>query len=444
MKLILTGKSRYAEMVTEFLEKSAYEVERKDMKAALSQKDDQPIIYLPGDQADAFLTDEAYVEHSLTEMIKLHKKVDIPVVFLLDQEREASAELIRLVLLRAKALRERKRPLPVLVAASSMRCGVGALESLYRETRQSGVVFLKYDSVSVSESDGMKHLVVTEGETEYEIDAPILIDCKEPVLEETTQFAKKKRLRAGEGKKYSGEKWFLPAGFTGRRNIWVLEDSILYANPETVLRGILQEVKTLQNQPSILAADVDDTKCAFCYTCYRICPHAAPTPDGDNHAMKIDVTLCAGCGMCKAVCPAKAIELKTVSGEEQKEDHYGDEKVLIFCCENAAGLVKKEVFADLPVGILDISCGGEVNESRLLQALKQYDKVLVAMCEKSACKHFDGNTRCELQVNRTKQTLKTLGLDPERVAYVKASFAAGEQIRKAAKALVEDKKEEEK
>ena len=442
MKLILTGKSSYGEMVTELLKKSACDVEWQELSQA-QKEDNLPIIYLPGNSVNAFLTDDAYVEQTLTEKIKLCKKADIPVVFLLDHENEASADLIRLVLLRAKALRERKKPLPVMVAAASMRCGVGELESLYRETRQSGVVFLKYDTVTVSETDGISQITLTEGESEYEVEAPVLVECEDALLEETEEFAKKMRLRAGESKKYSGAKWFLPAGFTGRRNIWVLEDATLYSNPETAVNGIIQEVAGLDTRPEDLAADVDDTKCAFCYTCYRVCPHAAPTPDPENHAMKIETTLCAACGMCKAVCPAGAIELKDISGEAQAEDTYKNEKILAFCCENSASLVAGQVFQDLPIEQLKISCGGEVNESRILRALKNYDKVLIAVCAKSACKHFDGNTRCELQAERAKQTLKSLGLDESRIAVVKASFAAGKQIREAAEALADHVKEEE-
>lgn len=444
MKLILTGNSNYAGFVTEFLQKSDYKVEWMDFKDALAQKDEQPIIYLPGNKVTAFLTDETYVEQTLTEKIKLLKKADIPVVFLLDQRKSASSELIRMVLLRAKALRERKRPLPVVVAATSMRCGVGDLEKLYLQARQSGVVFLKYDSASVLETDGGSQVVLTEGGNTYEIDAPVLVECEDADTDETAEFAKKKRIRSGEGKKYSGAKWFLPAGFTGRRNVWILDDDVLYDKPETVLTGVLQEVENLNSQPSIMAAEVDDTKCAFCYTCHRVCPHGAPTPDGELHAMRISVTLCEGCGMCKAVCPARAIELKNVYGENQAEDPYGNEKVLALCCENSAALVAKETFKDMQVDSLEISCGGEVNESRILQALKRYDKVLVAVCEKSACRHYDGNTRCELQVERAKNTLQTLGLDADRVALVKASFAAKGQIRKAAEAFVQNKKEEEK
>ncbi|MCD8217949.1 MAG: hydrogenase iron-sulfur subunit [Clostridiales bacterium] len=414
----------------------------------------------------------------------------------MDQEKEASAYLVQQVLLQAGALVEGKNPLPVLVAGTSIRCGVGELEQLYRETRQKGVTFLKYDTVSVTEAEEMNRLTfVGEGRT-VEAEAAILVDCAEGVGEDLQRFAEKMRLRRSEGEEYSRGRWFLSSGFTGRRNVWVLDDSLWVDHSQTTLSDIAETMEELTVCPQELAADVDDTKCAFCYTCYRLCPHGAPKPDSEKHAMTVEDTLCAGCGICVSVCPAKAISLKpaapavdspasaanTPASDKKDGGHNGAAageedtcmkanqqaintcpaagsedsslpveeapvtgkkgRCLALCCENSAEVAAKEAFDSLEIDGAAVACGGEISEERILRGLKEYEKVLVAVCPDRACRHFRGNTHCRMQVNRARKTLETLGLNAGRVDLVQASFAAPELIREAARHLIWEEEKE--
>ena len=95
-------------------------------------------------------------------------------------------------------------------------------------------------------------------------------------------------------------------------------------------RAVVQEVMALLSKGSytydLAVAEVDPKKCAVCYTCPRLCPHAAITVEkyGEKNvyaaagtgngtkwgAAKVDPAACYGCGICVAECPARAITFR--------------------------------------------------------------------------------------------------------------------------------------
>ena len=101
-------------------------------------------------------------------------------------------------------------------------------------------------------------------------------------------------------------------------------------------RAVVQEVTALLSKETYVyaleVAEVDPQKCAVCYTCPRLCPHAAITvekyAEGNVYkthgagettrwgAAKVDPIACYGCGICVAECPAKAITLLHLTDEQ--------------------------------------------------------------------------------------------------------------------------------
>ena len=51
----------------------------------------------------------------------------------------------------------------------------------------------------------------------------------------------------------------------------------------------------------------------------------------------------------------------------------------------------------------------------MTKALKDYERVMVAVCCDDACKHRDGNKRVIRQVERLKERLEKLGHDSHRL-----------------------------
>jgi len=63
-----------------------------------------------------------------------------------------------------------------------------------------------------------------------------------------------------------------------------------------------------------VTAVIDESKCAACLTCVRLCPFNAPRIVG--HKAVIEQVLCQGCGSCAGECPNKAIKLQGYSDEQ--------------------------------------------------------------------------------------------------------------------------------
>jgi coenzyme F420-reducing hydrogenase delta subunit len=88
-----------------------------------------------------------------------------------------------------------------------------------------------------------------------------------------------------------------------------------------------------------------------------------------------------------------------------------------------------------------VSCGGELSAESLIDALKEFDRVLVAVCINDACRHFEGNLRAKRYVERAKERLRASGLNENRISCLQLShampMALEEQIREIAQAAVE-------
>jgi len=59
---------------------------------------------------------------------------------------------------------------------------------------------------------------------------------------------------------------------------------------------------------SAQVSQVDQSKCISCMTCVKACPYTAPFVNKDRKA-QIEAAKCMGCGICASECPARAIQL---------------------------------------------------------------------------------------------------------------------------------------
>jgi heterodisulfide reductase subunit A len=228
------------------------------------------------------------------------------------------------------------------VIARDLKVSVHGMERLYRQAREKGVLFFKYDDPPVLSLSGdgihvqLPDLTVLRKEEQSSLD--LLSDLvvigdtfsADPEMEALCRVMK---LRLGTEGMLMDDNPQLQRILSNRRGIFVaggcrfpqvIGESLIEA------RAVVQEVSALlcrgNYTPVNPVAEVDPKKCAVCYSCVRLCPHAAAgierygernvyaAPGGGDGEMlwgaaRIEPAACFGCGVCVAECPARAITL---------------------------------------------------------------------------------------------------------------------------------------
>lgn len=109
-------------------------------------------------------------------------------------------------------------------------------------------------------------------------------------------------------------------------------------------------------------------------------------------------------------------------------------QIVAFCCHYcayAAADLAGSMRLNYPpnVKIIKIPCTGRVDVLHLLEALEHgADGVLVAGCIEGECHFQKGNLYAKKRVMHTKELLKQLGLEPERVEMYNLSSAMGNRF----------------
>jgi heterodisulfide reductase subunit A len=210
----------------------------------------------------------------------------------------------------------------------------GFRERYYREAREKGIFFLRYDENEPPE------VTINKGELEVKLKEQML---KMPfVLNPDLLVLSMAILPHPDNKKLAPllkialnqDNFFLEAHMK-LRPIDFASDGLFLCGlahyPKFIDESIAQASATVARANTILSKDslsvggtvsvVDEDLCAACMTCVRACPYDVPViRDGVAY---IEVAACQGCGICAAACPAGAIQLM----------HYRDEQITTKCDE---------------------------------------------------------------------------------------------------------------
>lgn len=404
----MTGEGKNAALLKEQLAAAGIEclsvsgtAELKDIVPTL------PVLLYINCEPPRFVGDEAYLRNV---MHGLGAKDDV--VFLMDAAADNTDYDFYLVFEAARKAALYQRPVTVL--AKSVRANYPGAEEKYAAAREAGVRFMHYDDVEVLDGEGGAKIVrVTDGADKFEIVSPCFVDCAPGCCCASVEAAKALGLKLYKGRYITGGHWFDHNKSTSRRNVFVVYDKDIKEDGD--LGTLIQDILNTQQKARTRIAMVDKTKCAFCYTCNRICPHGAAQPDLEARAMNISKELCEGCGACVSICPAQAI-----SWDEPLAIAASDAPIIALCCENS-GNVAASALAGMNVKVEKIPCGGVIASRTIAELLGTYKGVLVAVCINGACKHYEGNLRAIANVEKTKKELAELGLDPARLELVQVA-----------------------
>jgi len=172
--------------------------------------------------------------------------------------------------------------------------------------------------------------------------------------------------------------------------------------------------------------------CTQCKRCTVECPFGAIDED-EKRFPKFNEERCRRCGTCMGACPVRVISFENYSvdtvGSQIKAVNVPDEfeekpRILILACENdaypaldMAGLQRQTYSAF--VRAIPVRCLGSVNTIWITDALNSgYDGVMLMGCKKGddyQCHFVKGSEMAYYRMSKIDDTLKQLGLEPERV-----------------------------
>ncbi len=109
-------------------------------------------------------------------------------------------------------------------------------------------------------------------------------------------------------------------------------------------------------------------------------------------------------------------------------------RILAFCCHycayaaaDLAGAMRLQYPPN--VRVLRLPCTGKIEPNHILQAFERgADGVMVAGCLEGGCHFLEGNLRARKRVERVKELLKEVGIEPERLEMFNLSSAEGNRF----------------
>ena len=218
----------------------------------------------------------------------------------------------------------------VYVFCKNVKVDGEGLESLYREARECGVVFVKFEEKPrISAHDGQAEIEAKDvllGEN-------TILNCDLLVAEErfspsqgTGTLSSLLNVRTDSRGFYQDENVHLYPVASERKGIFFVGDCRGDSGPGRVLTDVSSVVTSLYELlgPGKIVVErdrvkVDPQKCRTCLTCVRACPHSAvglTRIDNGREVAEIWDLACDGCGICTAICPAKAIEFEGYSDQQ--------------------------------------------------------------------------------------------------------------------------------
>jgi heterodisulfide reductase subunit A-like polyferredoxin len=218
----------------------------------------------------------------------------------------------------------------VYVFCKNVKVDGEGLESLYREARECGVIFVKFEEKPrISAHDGQAEIEAKDvllGEN-------TILNCDLLVAEErfspshgTSTLSSLLNVRTDSRGFYQDENVHLYPVSSERKGIFFVGDCRGDSGPGRVWTDVSSVVTSLYELlgPGKIVVErdrvkVDPQKCRTCLTCLRACPHSAvglARVDNGREVAEIWDLACDACGICAAICPAKAIEFEGYSDQQ--------------------------------------------------------------------------------------------------------------------------------
>ncbi|MFW9835609.1 MAG: hydrogenase iron-sulfur subunit [Candidatus Thorarchaeota archaeon] len=327
-------------------------------------------------------------------------------------------------------------------------------ENLYRKARESGVIFLRGSVAKVKEHDnGLTCHVENMLESmtrEVTVDTIAVLQVTGPA-DDTTHLAE----TLGVDCDANG---FIKTRYSKMKPVQTSRRGIFLAGGAKMPMGLSNALISAQN--AVLEAFkvvnaplkrsgwmpvIDDERCDQCKACIEACPNDALRLI-DDKVIHVPVH-CEFCGICVSACPTRAIEFQSHSKESWfarfetiAKTHRRLERkkpfTLVYACSECANAsIDQAGFAgkSYPTGsyVVQFPCAGMVSPIEILKGLVVgAERIIVAHCPPGGCHHQTGDHLSEQVVDLTRDMLREIGQDPERVQVTYMMAATPQKMQK--------------
>jgi len=342
------------------------------------------------------------------------------------------------------------------VFTRNVKVAAPGLERRYRESREQGTVFFKFDTEGPTFENVSEGLLMTFKDPmlglEMEL-APDLLVVDErldpplalrPLLDAIPSSPASSPFLKPDSTRFPGVETAKAGILAVGPSRGVFDSETIAADIEAAVLAVRTRVRESPNARFLGPPTIDPAKCTICLTCVRLCPHGAIS---FRKSAEADPTSCVRCGICAVECPMKAIRLEPPTGEKEVIERIREamsstgqdpRKLVAFLCARSAG----QAFESLGVQIqrkitpIIVPCAGAINPGHILAAIEQgAGGVLAAGCYNGNCASVYGTVLAGERVNRTRHAIQEAGLDPDLVGFASVAGNTPTELVKAIEAL---------
>ncbi len=221
----------------------------------------------------------------------------------------------------ALSLKARNPAMDIFILYRDLRA-YGLREDLYREAREQGIKFIRYDNqkgIGVGSAQNGLEISFTDRvlKRKMEITSDLLVLASAVVPQKVSPLAQLYKVPQNED-------GFFAEAHVKLRPIDFATDGVFVCGlahaPKPIEESIAQAQAAASRAVTVLSAlevsvsgtvaQVDPNCCSSCGVCVEICPYSAPQFEERSGKAEIQATLCKGCGLCVASCRSGAIHLK--------------------------------------------------------------------------------------------------------------------------------------
>ncbi|MGD9312467.1 MAG: 4Fe-4S binding protein, partial [Desulfobacterales bacterium] len=218
-------------------------------------------------------------------------------------------------------LKDKNPAMEIFILYRDLRA-YGLREDLYREAREQGIKFIRYDKdkeIGVDSAESGLSITFTDRvlKRQMVVNSDLLILASAVVPEKSNPLAQMFKVPQND------DGFFVEAHVKLRPSDFATDGVFvcgLAHAPKPIEESIAQAQAAASRAVTVLAAlevsvsgtvaMVDPNFCSSCGVCVEICPYSAPKFDEKSRRAEIQATLCKGCGLCVASCRSGAIHLK--------------------------------------------------------------------------------------------------------------------------------------